>query len=97
MFKEITQVYTKGYAEKIREVISPVLQKALAVTSTVRKAFQGFITAVNKLRDQAKALIEKWKNTIKDVIAQQTQRLVNELVKYVKLNITSKIGGSIKI
>ena len=97
MFKEITQVYTKGYAEKIREVISPVLQKALAVTSTVRKAFQGFITAVNKLRDQAKALIEKWKNTIKDVIAQQTQRLVNELVKYVKLNITSKIGESIKI
>ena len=97
MFKEITQVYTKGYAEKIREVISPVLKKALAVTSTVRKAFQGFIAAVNKLRDQAKALVEKWKNTVKDIIAQQTQKLVNELVKYVKLNITSKIGGSIRI
>ena len=95
MFKEITQVYTKGYAEKIREVISPVLQKALAVTSTVRKAFQGFITAVNKLRDQAKALVEKWKNTVKDIIAQQTQRLVNELVKYVKLNIAGALGNAI--
>lgn len=97
MFKEITQVYTKGLAEKIHKVFQPALNKALAMTKKVSESIKKVIDAVNKLRDRAKQLVEKWKNAIKDAVKKQTQKLVNEIVKYVKLNITSSIGGGFKI
>ena len=97
MFKEITQVYTKGMAEKIQKVFQPALNKALAITKKVSAAIKKVIDAVNKLRDRAKQMVEKWKNAIKDAVKKQTQKLVNEIVKYVKLNITSSLGGGFKI
>ena len=42
-------------------------------------------------------MVEKWKNAIKDAVQEQTKKLVNEIVKYVKLNITSALGGGFNI
>lgn len=97
MFKEITQVYTKGYAEKIQKVLGPTVQKILGFTKKISATITKLIAKVNELKEKAKQMIEKWKNTVIDAVKKQTQKLVNEIVKYVKLNITSQIGSSITI
>jgi predicted PurR-regulated permease PerM len=97
MFKQVTQVYTKGMAEKIQKVFQPAVNKALAITKKISETITKVIDAVNKLRDKAKQMIEKWKNQIKSMVQEQTKKLVNEIVKYVKLNITSGLGGGFKI
>ena len=96
MFKQITQVYTKGIVEKIQTTFKPVLEKALAITKKVSETIKNVIAKVNELRDKAKQLIEKWKEQIKDQVKKVTQKLVNEITKYVKLNL-SGLGGGIKI
>lgn len=97
MFKSITQVYTQGLAEKIQKVFAPAITKALAITKQVTEYIKKAIDYVNKLREKAKQMVEKWKNAIKDAVQEQTKKLVNEIVKYVKLNITSPLGGGFNI
>ena len=97
MFKSITQVYTQGFAEKIQKVFAPAITKALAITKQVTEYIKKAIDYVNKLREKAKQMVEKWKNAIKDAVQEQTKKLVNEIIKYVKLNITSSLGGGFTI
>ena len=97
MFKSITQVYTKGFAEKIHKVFAPAITKALAITKQVSEYVKKAIDYINNLREKAKQMVEKWKNAIKDAVKEQTQKLVNEIVKYVKLNITSALSGGFSI
>ena len=96
MFTGIVGEYTAGYAARINAVVQPVLAKALEVTTQVRAAMQKAIDFINDLRNKAKALVEKWKNAVKDAIAKAAKKLVNEIIKYVKINI-SGMPSSFKI
>ena len=97
MFKSITQTYTKGYAEKIQKVLSPAVNKILGFTKHISATITKLISKVNELKEKAKQMIEKWKNTVMDAVKKQTQKMINEIIKYVKLDITSAIGSSITI
>lgn len=96
MFRTISGIFVQGMAEKIRTAAQPILKKALTITKTISETIKKAMEAINKLRDQVKAMIETWKNTLKDAIAAQTKKLVNEITKYVRLQI-SGFAGSITI
>lgn len=95
MFKQITQVYTKGFAEKIYTITKPLVEKALTIVTAVKTAITRLIDVVNKVKEKAKQLVEQWKNKIKEVVKEATQKLVNELMKYVKLNISTNLSLSL--
>ena len=96
MFKQITQVYTKGFAEKIQKVFAPALNKVLGVMKTVTGFIKKAIDFVNNWRNKAKELVEQWKNKVMSMVQEQTKKLVNEIIKYVKLNIGG-LGDGFKI
>lgn len=93
MFRTISGAFVQGIAEKIRIAAQPILAKALTITKTISETIKRAMEAVNKLRDQVKAMIETWKNTLKDAIAAQTKKLVNEITKYVRLKLSGFTGS----
>ena len=95
MFKTMSENFMTGVADKIRTAVQPVLTKALNITKTVSESIKKAIEAVNELRNKAKAMVDKWKDTLKDAIAKQTKVIINKIVQYVKLNISGFGGFSI--
>lgn len=93
MFKKITGDYTKDIAGKIQSKFAPLIQKASAIVAKVSAAIKNAINYVNKMRDTAKQLVQKWANQLKNYVAQQTKVLVNEITKFVKLNIAGLGSG----
>lgn len=94
MFKSVTQTFTKGLADKLYKITKPIVETALKIVGTVKTAIKKVIDTINKLKEKAKQLIEKWKNIIKDTVKKITTKIVNELLRYVKVSFGSLFGGN---
>ena len=92
MFRTMSGNFMTGIADKIQTAVKPVLNQALNISKTISENIKKAIDVVNDLRNKAKAMVDQWKNTIKDAIAKETKVIINKIVQYVKLNISS-IGG----
>ena len=93
MFKTITTKFTKGLADKIYTYTKPFVEKALKIVTTVKTQITKLIDSINKIKEQAKQLVEKWKDAIKNAIQEFTGKMINELVKYVKVGLSDLLGG----
>ena len=97
MFKKISQTFTKNMATQLYNLTKPFVEKALQIVGTVKTAIKKVIDTINKLKEKAKQLIEKWKNVIKDAIKDFTKKLVNELTKFVRISFENMSVSGIPI
>ena len=97
MFKEFTQVFTKGWANQINKMIQPYFKKALAITTKIKTAVKNLIKRINQIRERAKALVNKWKQTLIDQVKKYEKQLINSIIKSVKINFSSLMPSSFKI
>ena len=78
-------------------VLSPNYDETiLTITKTIQESSKKAMDKINELRNKAKEMVDKWKNTLKDAIKEQTQKIVNHIVQYVKLTL-SNLGGAFSI
>lgn len=94
MFKTVSQQFTKGMAERIYQVTKPLVESALKIVTQVKTAINKLIDTVNKIKEKAKQLVEKWKNAIKDAVKDFTKKMVNEIIKFVRVSFSDLgVGG----
>lgn len=93
-FVNLTQNFTKSLGNKLYDITKPFVEKALGIVTKVKQGIKKLIDTVTKLKEKAKALIEKWKEQIKKIVQEVTQKLIDELSKYVKLKILGTLKDS---
>ena len=94
-FVNLTQSFTKSLGNRLYDITKPFVEKALGIVTKVKQGIKKLIDTVTKLKEKAKALIEKWKEQIKKVIEDVTKKLIDELLKYVKVKLLGTLKDSL--
>lgn len=87
--KNFTSQIAASMQNTVRTDISKSLQSVSKITSAVKQATQ----QIQKIQNQAKELVLKWETTVMDVVKAQEKRIVNNILKSVKISFSGGIGS----